>query len=70
MIISPRTGKTLITQQDVQAVERFKSFLEAVTANCDEGISECSTAAQTHIYRLLTVMHADIDSRRQNRQPA
>lgn len=33
MIISPRTGKALITKQDLAAAERFMEFAEALRLN-------------------------------------
>lgn len=70
MLISPRTGKALITKQDIHAVERFREFVQALRTNCTDKIGQEADDVYDRLGSLTVAMHEDIDSRKPKKQPA
>lgn len=66
MIISPRTGRALITKQDFSAVERFQEFAEALRLNFhgDELVGINAKLLSENLEGLADAMAVAIEARR------
>lgn len=64
MNISPRTGKPMITNQDISSVQRFSYYAEALRLNFEGPIGKDAEEVLAALGVLMASMNADIESRK------